>query len=283
MKAKMVFAEKYGLCTGVARALALVNQALVDYKVPIYVYHEIVHNNFVIQELIESGVIFVDNLDHVPDGNVVIFSAHGVGKDIEKLASLKQLKVIDASCPLVKKNHQIIEDAELNGDTILFVGNRNHAEVIGCQNRISKLDKFFIIESDEDIGKIPEDLDGVTLLTQTTWSIEETQRFADLLMGKFPQLKNLGGICHATNSRQKAIKKLAEKVDLILVVGSPKSSNSKQLVKIANALGVDAFLIENVADLVDINFDKYQKIGISAGASTPSSQIEKIVAKLDKC
>ncbi|MBQ9789898.1 MAG: 4-hydroxy-3-methylbut-2-enyl diphosphate reductase [Lentisphaeria bacterium] len=280
MKKKIVFAEKYGVCSGVKNALNLVNQELTSNNSQIYVFHEIVHNSFVINNLKKNGVIFTENINTIPDHSTIIFSAHGVSKEIEKQAAAKKLKVIDGTCPLVKKNHKIVEDAEARGDYIIFIGDPKHVEVSGTYGRCVNKDKFFIVHSEQDIKKLPQITTPVTLLSQTTLSTDDTQTIIELLKQKYPQLVNYGGICHATDSRQGAIRTLAARSDIILIIGSPKSSNSKQLVNIAKRLNKVAYLVENSLDLERIDFTSVETIGISAGASTPQEQIDLIVNSL---
>ncbi len=276
----IIFAEKYGVCAGVKNALSIVDKELTKNNNNIYVFHEIVHNSFVIKNLEKQGVIFTEDFSTVPDRATLIFSAHGVSKDIEKIAESKNLKVIDGTCPLVKKNHKIIEDAELRGDYVLFIGDRNHAEVIGSVGRMADKSKIFLISTNDDIENLPELTGNMIVLSQTTLSASDVKEKTDLIKQKFPQVVNCGGICHATDSRQNAIKKLAQECDLILVAGSPKSANSRQLATIASSFGVPTYLIETPQDLKTIDFSQTKKIGISAGASTPQEQIDLIINEL---
>jgi 4-hydroxy-3-methylbut-2-enyl diphosphate reductase len=283
IKKKVYLAEPRGFCAGVIRALQTVEDALEKYGSPLYVFHEIVHNDYIIAELKKKGVIFIEDLEDVPSGSHLVFSAHGVSKELEKAAEKRQLQVIDATCPLVKKNHQKAEKWEAEGKTIILIGHKKHPETIGTLGQLSK--PAIIIEDSDDARtlSVTENKNkNFAYLTQTTLSLDDTEEIIKILKGKLPGLQDcgVGDICYATGERQKAVKKLAKKCDLILVIGSPKSSNSNRLREVAEKCGTRSLLINQVSELNLDSFDNLHAIGISAGASAPECLVEELLEKL---
>ena len=281
---KVVLASPRGFCAGVVRAVDIVNLALEVYGQPIYVRREIVHNKYVVNELHQKGIIFVNELEEAPAGGRVIFSAHGVPPEVSAAAAARNLKVIDATCPLVTKVHrEAVKYARL-GHTIILIGHSDHDEVIGTLGEAPG--SIIVLDPEEDI----EDLEianpsKVVYLTQTTLSLNDTRHMVDRLRQKFPSIKAPGSedICYATQNRQTAVLELARKkgAELILVVGSANSSNSCRLVEVAQSAGVPAFLIDDTED-IQISWVKGVRIiGLTAGASAPEGLVGKVVRYLN--
>ena len=281
---KVVLASPRGFCAGVVRAVDIVNLALEVYGQPIYVRREIVHNKYVVNELHQKGIIFVNELEEAPAGGRVIFSAHGVPPEVSAAAAARNLKVIDATCPLVTKVHrEAVKYARL-GHTIILIGHSDHDEVIGTLGEAPG--SIIVLDPEEDI----EDLEianpsKVVYLTQTTLSLNDTRHMVDRLRQKFPSIKAPGSedICYATQNRQTAVLELARKkgAELILVVGSSNSSNSCRLVEVAQSAGVPAFLIDDIEDIQISWLKGVKTIGLTAGASAPEGLVEKVVRYLN--
>jgi 4-hydroxy-3-methylbut-2-enyl diphosphate reductase len=270
---KVVLASPRGFCAGVVRAIDIVNLALEVYGQPIYVRREIVHNKYVVNELHQKGIIFVNELDEVPSGGRVIFSAHGVSPEVAAAAGVRHLMVIDATCPLVTKVHrEAIKYARL-GYTIILIGHSDHDEVIGTLGEAPG--SITVLDSEDDIEKlqIPNPA-KIVYLTQTTLSLNDTRHIVDKLRQKFPLIKTPGSedICYATQNRQSAVLELAQKrgAELILVVGSANSSNSCRLVEVAQSVGVPAYLIDDIEDIQISWLKGVRSIGLTAGASAPN-------------
>jgi 4-hydroxy-3-methylbut-2-en-1-yl diphosphate reductase len=270
-----------GFCAGVIRAIDIVAIALEKLGRPVYVRKEIVHNRFVVDELAAQGAVFVENLDEVPDGAVTIFSAHGVGPEVWEQARLRGLKVIDATCPLVTKVHiEVIRYARENY-SIILIGHRNHDEVIGTYGEAP--DSIHLVCSVEDVdaleGVMP---DRVIYATQTTLSLDDTQAIVERLKQRFPKIisPSSSDICYATQNRQTSVKALAEKSDLILVVGAQNSSNSNRLVEVAQSSGTSAYLIDNARDIQAAWISGCSSVGVTAGASTPEILVQAVVENL---
>jgi 4-hydroxy-3-methylbut-2-en-1-yl diphosphate reductase len=280
---KVVLASPRGFCAGVVRAIDIVNLALEVYGQPIYVRREIVHNKYVVNELCQKGIIFVNELDEVPRGGRVIFSAHGVAPEIRAAAKKRRLKVIDATCPLVTKVHrEAIKYARL-GYSIVLIGHSDHDEVIGTLGEAPKA--ITVLDREEDIERLTvPDPSRVVYLTQTTLSLNDTRQIVDKLRKKFPLIIAPGSedICYATQNRQSAVLELAERADLILVVGSANSSNSCRLVEVAQTAGVPAYLIDNIEDIQTGWLAGVNSIGLTAGASAPEGLVERVVQYLNQ-
>ena len=280
---KILLATPRGFCAGVTRALQSVDQILAEYPPPVYIYHDIVHNTFVIDGLKKRGVIFVDSLDDVPDGQVIIFSAHGVSPTVEQNAHNKKLKIIDATCPLVKKIHDKVKDYLEQKKLIILIGHKNHPEIVGTLGQSKG--RALVVESIEDVKKLPDLKPGqsAAYLTQTTLSHEDIAPLIEALQEKYPGLEGDGDICYATTQRQDAVRELAKKCELIIVIGSQKSSNSNRLCETAEKCGVKAILIDSPEDINIKDLPKTGNIGLTAGASAPECLIQDTIDLLKKC
>jgi 4-hydroxy-3-methylbut-2-en-1-yl diphosphate reductase len=281
-KQKVVLASPRGFCAGVVRAIDIVNFALEVYGQPIYVRREIVHNKYVVNELCQKGIIFVNELDEVPFGSRVIFSAHGVSPEIRESAKVRNLEVIDATCPLVTKVHrEAIKYARL-GYSIVLIGHSDHDEVIGTLGEAPESITVLDDEKDIDSLRVP-DPSRVVYLTQTTLSLNDTRHIVEKLRRKFPQIIAPGSedICYATQNRQTAVLELAKRAELILVVGSANSSNSRRLVEVAQSAGTPAYLIDNIEDIQPSWLKGIKSIGLTAGASAPEGLVERVVHYLN--
>lgn len=272
-----------GMCNGVKRALDIVEDALKQCEdETLYVYNEIVHNSFVINELKKKNIVFVHNVDEIPDGASVVFSAHGVSADIENRCKKKALRIFDATCLLVKKNHHLAECADQEGKGIIFIGKKSHPECIGTVGRVRKREDLYchVVEKESDIELLPEFDSMLVSIAQTTLSVADVEKICASLSKKFMHIQHFGGICFATSERQAAVRELASECDLILVAGSKTSSNSCRLQQIAIECGCDALLIDDIAVMDDIDLDKYCNIGITAGASTPDIKIKELIERV---
>jgi 4-hydroxy-3-methylbut-2-enyl diphosphate reductase len=281
-KKKVVLAFPRGFCAGVVRAIDIVNLALEAYGQPIYVRREIVHNKFVVNELRQKGIIFVNELDEVPVGGRVIFSAHGVSPEISASAKIRHLKIIDATCPLVTKVHrEAVKYAKL-GFTIILIGHSDHDEVIGTLGEAPG--SITVLDPEGDIDKLRvSNPNKVVYLTQTTLSLNDTRHIVDKLGQRFPLIKAPASedICYATQHRQSAVLDLAQKADLIIVVGSANSSNSCRLVEVAEGAGTTAHLIDDIEDIQLSWLKDVRTIGLTAGASAPEGLVERVVSYLN--
>ncbi|MGN7610483.1 4-hydroxy-3-methylbut-2-enyl diphosphate reductase [Magnetococcales bacterium HHB-1] len=279
---RVLLAEPRGFCAGVDRAIAIVERALEKFGPPIYVRHEIVHNRHVVDGLREKGAVFVHELDDVPDGATVIFSAHGVSKKVQSEGARRPLRVLDATCPLVSKVHREAENMDQEGYRIFLIGHKGHPEVEGTIGQIEE-GKIQVISKTAELEEIAwPATDSVAYITQTTLSIDETKETVSALKSRFPKIKEPAkeDICYATQNRQNAVKALAKSCDLILVLGAPNSSNSNRLREVAERAGVEAKLIES-ADDIDITwFNQVTCLGITAGASAPEVLIDELLESL---
>jgi 4-hydroxy-3-methylbut-2-enyl diphosphate reductase len=279
---KVLLASPRGFCAGVVRAIDIVNLALEKYGQPLYVRREIVHNKYVVSELRRKGVIFVDEIDEVPVGSRVIFSAHGVSPEVRIMAESRNLKVIDATCPLVTKVHNEAIRYARGGYSIILIGHADHDEVIGTLGEAP--DCITVVGSIGDVDRLEvPDPAKVAYLTQTTLSLDDTQHVIDRLHQKFPLIRGpvAADICYATQNRQRAVLQLAKHAKVILVVGSANSSNSRRLVEVAQSAGVKAYLID---DIVDIQLDclmGIEVVGLTAGASAPQELVERVLHYLN--
>ena len=274
---KILLATPRGFCAGVTRAHQSVDQVLSEYPPPVYIYHDIVHNTFVINELKKRGVIFVDSLDDVSDGQVIIFSAHGVSPTVECDAVDKNLKVIDATCPLVKKIHNKVKNYLKQKKLIILIGHKDHPEIVGTLGQSKG--RALVVESLDDVKRLPALIPGqvAAYLTQTTLSHEDIAPIIEALHEKYPELEGNGDICYATTHRQEAVRELAKQCELIIVIGSKKSSNSNRLCETAEHCGVKAILIDSPADINIKDLPKKGNIGLTAGASAPESLIQDTI------
>ena len=278
-------ANPRGFCAGVDRAIEIVNRALDVFGPPIYVRHEVVHNKFVVDNLRQRGAIFVEELDQVPDNVIVIFSAHGVSQAVRKEAEGRGLNVFDATCPLVTKVHMEVVRYSRDGHECVLIGHEGHPEVEGTMGQYdaSNGGAIYLVEDEADVAALevrkPEALHYVT---QTTLSMDDTSKVIDALRAKFPQIQGprKNDICYATQNRQDAVKELADQCDMVLVVGSPNSSNSNRLRELAERMGTPAYLIDGAEDMQRGWFDGVRRIGITAGASAPEVLVRGVIAQL---
>ncbi|MGB5304916.1 MAG: 4-hydroxy-3-methylbut-2-enyl diphosphate reductase [Gammaproteobacteria bacterium] len=282
---KILLANPRGFCAGVERAIEIVERALDLFGAPIYVRHEVVHNRYVVEGLRERGTVFVDELDEVPDGATVIFSAHGVARTVHAAGKRRGLRVFDATCPLVTKVHlEVSRHADAARECIL-IGHRGHPEVEGTMGQydVSRGGAMYLVETPDDVRQLElEHPDNVAFVTQTTLSVDDTARVIDALRERFPGIigPRKDDICYATQNRQDAVKSLAEECDVILVVGSPNSSNSNRLRELAINRGVPAYLID-VADQIHRDWvGDNDTIGVTAGASAPEALVEGVITRL---
>lgn len=278
----LLVAAPRGFCAGVDRAIQIVELALERYGAPVYVRHEIVHNRFVVDNLKDRGAIFVEELDEVPDGVPVIFSAHGVPKQVPADAEERGLSYLDATCPLVSKVHRQAERQVEAGRHILFIGHKGHPEVIGTFGQVPE-NAMTLIETKKDAETVaPADPGRLAFLTQTTLSVDDTAEIIATLQRRFPDIVGPRGedICYATSNRQAAVKQIATASDFVLVIGAPNSSNSLRLVEVAEREGTDARLIGRAADIDFSWFEGCGTIGITAGASAPEILVREVVDHL---
>ena len=283
---EILLANPRGFCAGVDRAIEIVERALESFGAPIYVRHEVVHNRFVVDGLRARGAIFVDELDEVPDGATVIFSAHGVSQSVRAQARGRHLRVFDATCPLVTKVHIEVARHAKAGRDVVLIGHAGHPEVegtLGQWDREGATGEIYLVETPEDVANLaPRHPDKIAYSTQTTLSIDDTKAVIEALRTKFPAI--LGprhdDICYATQNRQDAVRRLGQQCDLVLVVGSPNSSNSNRLRELAEKQGVPAHLIDGADDIDPSWLDGKTRIGVTAGASAPESLVQGVVARL---
>ena len=279
----ITLAEPRGFCAGVDRAIAIVEKALEKYGSPIYVRHEVVHNEFVIENLKRKGAIFVEDMEDIPKGSHVIYSAHGVSKLVRKKASDFNLVPIDATCPLVTKVHKEVIQQNKKGHIIIMIGHEGHPEVDGTMGQVDDNDKTFLVQNRGDIDRLRiKNTEKISYVTQTTLSIDETKEIINKLKTKYPNISgpNKSDICYATQNRQDAIKSLIKDKELIIVVGSSNSSNSSRLAELAKQEGVESVLVGNIESFdLSILLNK-KKIGITAGASAPEILVKNLIKKI---
>ena len=281
---KIILANPRGFCAGVDRAISIVELALEIHGAPIYVRHEVVHNRFVVNGLRDRGAIFVEELSEVPDDAIVIFSAHGVSQAVRQEAKDRNLKVFDATCPLVTKVHMQVARASRKGTKAILIGHKGHPEVEGTMGQYSNEDGgIFLIEKVEDIARLPmQENDDLTFMTQTTLSLDDTAETIAALKEKYPAIQgpHKNDICYATTNRQEAVRELAKLSDLVLVVGSKNSSNSNRLAELAFRMGVKSQLLDDPSDIQANWFNDVKTIGITAGASAPEELVQSIISRL---
>jgi 4-hydroxy-3-methylbut-2-enyl diphosphate reductase len=278
-------ANPRGFCAGVDRAIDIVNRALEVFGAPIYVRHEVVHNKFVVDDLRERGAIFVDDLQEVPDDSIVIFSAHGVSQGVRMEAAKRLLKVFDATCPLVTKVHVEVVGYSRQGRECVLIGHRGHPEVEGTMGQYdhSAGGEIYLVEDDEQASLLEvKNPDSLAYVTQTTLSVDDTAKVIDTLRARYPNIEGprKNDICYATQNRQDAVKALAEKCDLVLVVGSPNSSNSNRLAELAQRMGVEAYLLDGADDIDPAWLQGKSCVGVTAGASAPEVLVQEVLRGL---
>jgi len=278
---RVFLAAPRGFCAGVDRAIEIVELALSIYGRPVYVRHEIVHNRHVVDRLRGMGAVFVDDIEEIPEGAVVIYSAHGVSPEVRRLAAERRLRPVDATCPLVTKVHLEARRLANEGHEILLIGHAGHVEVEGTMGEAPE--RMRLVSSVEDAERVaPADPAKVAYLTQTTLSVDDTRAIIEVLRRRFPSIAGppQEDICYATQNRQNAVKGLAPRLDLLLVVGAPNSSNSQRLVEVSRHAGVPARLLESARDIDPGWFQGVESVGVTAGASAPEELVQSIVARL---
>ncbi len=281
--AEILLAQPRGFCAGVDRAINIVNEALSRFGAPIYVRHEIVHNKYVVDELRAKGAIFVDEIDEIPRGAIVIYSAHGVSQQVRQEAAERGLQVYDATCPLVTKVHVEVVKLCKEGFTVFMIGHAGHPEVEGTMGQVES--GIFLIENLDDVEKLNFSADErLAFVTQTTLSVDETKEIVNALTKKFPKIiqPKKQDICYATQNRQDAVKFMAPQVQLVIVVGSQASSNSNRLRELAEKLGVPAYMVDAPYQLRPEWFEGKRRVGLTAGASAPESLAQAIVARIQE-
>ena len=277
----ILLANPRGFCAGVDRAIIIVEQALEKFGAPIYVRHEVVHNKFVVDELKRKGAIFVEELDEVPAGNTVIFSAHGVSQEVRQEAEARGLSVFDATCPLVTKVHIEVAKMRKAGREIVMIGHKGHPEVEGTMGQAEG--GMYLVETPEDVAALQvRDAQKLAYVTQTTLSIDDAARVVEALKTRFPNISppRSDSICYATQNRQDAVKLMARDCDLVIVVGSPNSSNSNRLREVAQHQGVESYMVDDASHLDPAWIAGKKKIGVSAGASAPEVLVQEVISKL---
>ena len=283
---KILLANPRGFCAGVDRAIEIVERALDAFGAPIYVRHEVVHNRFVVQRLRERGAVFVDELSEIPDGGTVIFSAHGVSQQVRGEAEARDLTVFDATCPLVTKVHLEVARHCRAGDEVVLIGHKGHPEVEGTMGQYRCREDgsgIYLVETPEDVeGLLIRNPEALAFVTQTTLSMDDTARVIEALRRRFPTIQGprKDDICYATQNRQDAVTRLAARCDLVLVVGSPNSSNSNRLKEIAEKHGRQAHLIDGPEDIRRDWLDRVATVGVTAGASAPEVLVESVIRQL---
>ncbi len=283
---KIYLANPHGFCAGVDRAIDIVERALELFSAPIYVRHEVVHNRYVVNDLIKKGAIFVEELDEIPDGATVIFSAHGVSQKVRNEANARNLRIFDATCPLVTKVHLEVARHEQNAEDVILVGHTGHPEVEGTlgQYKSNPHSSIYLVETVEDVMRLEvKNPQALAYVTQTTLSVDDTKNIIDALRNKFPDIQGprKDDICYATQNRQDAVRELADKVDVFLVIGSANSSNSNRLRELAEKQNVTAYLIDGADDIDNSWFDNAKAIGVTAGASAPEILVQQVINNLE--
>ena len=281
---KILLANPRGFCAGVDRAISIVENALAKFGAPIYVRHEVVHNRYVVESLRQAGARFVEELSEVPDGQIVIFSAHGVSKAVREEARLRGLRVFDATCPLVSKVHMEVHRASRKAQEVIMIGHAGHPEVEGTIGQYESTQAgMYLVEDEADVAALQvKDAGHLHFVTQTTLSVDETKSVIAALQQQFPAIQGprKDDICYATQNRQDAVRELAAQVDLFIVVGSRNSSNSNRLRELAERLGTHAYLVDDADQLQAEWFQGVATVGVTAGASAPEVLVQQVVARL---
>ncbi|KAB7655413.1 4-hydroxy-3-methylbut-2-enyl diphosphate reductase [Plesiomonas shigelloides] len=281
---QILLANPRGFCAGVDRAISIVERALELYGAPIYVRHEVVHNRYVVEGLRQRGAVFVEDLHEVPDGCIVIFSAHGVSQAVRAEAKSRDLSVFDATCPLVTKVHMEVARASRKGMEAVLIGHAGHPEVEGTMGQYSNPQGgMYLVESPEDVAKlVVKNPENLCFMTQTTLSVDDTSEVIDALRKHFPAIigPRKDDICYATTNRQEAVRQLAEQAQVVLVVGSKNSSNSNRLAELARRAGKAAYLIDGAEDIDEAWLQSVDTVGVTAGASAPEVLVQAVIARL---
>ncbi|WCG82579.1 4-hydroxy-3-methylbut-2-enyl diphosphate reductase [Pectobacterium sp. A5351] len=281
---QILLANPRGFCAGVDRAISIVERALELFGTPIYVRHEVVHNRYVVNGLRERGAIFIEQIEDVPDGAILIFSAHGVSQAVRNEAKSRDLTVFDATCPLVTKVHMEVARASKKGVEAILIGHAGHPEVEGTMGQYSNVDGgMYLVESPKDVWQLQvKDESNLCFMTQTTLSVDDTYAVIDALRGRFPQIvgPRKDDICYATTNRQEAVRHLSDKADVVFVVGSKNSSNSNRLAELAQRAGKAAYLIDSAEDIQEAWVEGASHVGVTAGASAPDILVQQVIQRL---
>lgn len=281
---KVLLANPRGFCAGVDRAIEIVERALAMHGAPIYVRHEVVHNRFVVEDLEKKGAVFVENLEEVPQDSILIFSAHGVSHAVRREAAARKLKIFDATCPLVTKVHVEVAKMRKEGKEIIMIGHQGHPEVEGTMGQVEGSDGgMYLVETEEDVVKLQvKNEHNLTYVTQTTLSVDDAARVIEALKQRFPKIigPKKDDICYATQNRQDAVKNMVKHCDLVIVVGSPNSSNSNRLCEVARNANVEAYMVDRAEQLQEAWLNGKSCIGITAGASAPEILVEQVLDRL---
>jgi 4-hydroxy-3-methylbut-2-en-1-yl diphosphate reductase len=278
---QIILAEPRGFCAGVDRAIEIVERALQKFGRPIYVRHEIVHNTYVVNDLKDKGAIFIEDLADVPEGATLVFSAHGVPKSVEREAERRGFQIFDATCPLVTKVHVEVAKLHKEGFEFIMIGHKGHPEVEGTMGQLDY--GIHLVEDLGDVSKVqPQQTDKLAVVTQTTLSVDDTAEIHAAIRARFPSIKEpkQQDICYATQNRQDAVKVLSSQVELVIVVGSPTSSNSNRLTELAQKLGVVSYMIDSATELQSVWFDGVTRVGLTAGASAPEVLVKEVIERI---
>ncbi|MHB1291586.1 MAG: 4-hydroxy-3-methylbut-2-enyl diphosphate reductase [Sulfuricella sp.] len=280
---EVLLANPRGFCAGVDRAIEIVERALELFGAPIYVRHEVVHNKFVVESLRAKGAVFIEDLAEVPSGSTLIFSAHGVSQAVRQEAEARGLKVFDATCPLVTKVHLEVARQRKQGKEIIMIGHKGHPEVEGTMGQAAG--GMYLVEKPEDVADLHvNDENNLAYVTQTTLSMDDASRIVAALKQRFPNISGpkKDDICYATQNRQDAVKTLAQQCDVVIVVGSPNSSNSNRLREVARNMGVDAYMVDNAGQIDPEWLQGKKKVGVTAGASAPEVLVQEVISRLEE-
>jgi 4-hydroxy-3-methylbut-2-enyl diphosphate reductase len=278
---EILLAEPRGFCAGVDRAIDIVEHALQKFGAPIYVRHEIVHNTYVVNDLKNKGAIFIEALDAVPAGATLVFSAHGVPKAVEREAQARGFRIFDATCPLVTKVHVEVAKLHREGYEFIMIGHKGHPEVEGTMGQLES--GIHLVEDVEDVARVnPAQTEKLAVVTQTTLSVDDAADIAAAVKARFPQVREpkQQDICYATQNRQDAVKVMSPQVDIVIVVGSPTSSNSNRLREVAKKLGTESFMVDSADELQAVWFEGRQRVGLTAGASAPEILVKAVIDRI---
>ena len=281
MEKEILLAQPRGFCAGVDRAIEIVERALQQFGAPIYVRHEIVHNAYVVEDLRAKGAIFIEELDDVPAGNTLVFSAHGVSKAVRAEAEARGLSIFDATCPLVTKVHVEVAKMRKQGCEIIMIGHEGHPEVEGTMGQAEE--GMHLVETVEDVAGLQvKNPEQVAYVSQTTLSVDDTAQIIEALKAKYPNIiePKKGDICYATTNRQEAVKFMAPQVEVVIVVGSPNSSNSNRLREVAEKKGTPAYMVDNASQIDPAWLEGKLRVGVTAGASAPEVLVEAVISRL---
>ena len=277
----ILLAEPRGFCAGVDRAIEIVDKALAKFGAPIYVRHEIVHNTYVVNDLKSRGAIFIEDLDEVPPGSTLVFSAHGVSKEVQQEAERRGFRIFDATCPLVTKVHVEVAKLHKEGFEFIMIGHKGHPEVEGTMGQLDS--GIHLVEDVADVARVqPGQTKRLAVVTQTTLSVDDAAEIAAAVKARFPSVREpkQQDICYATQNRQDAVKVLSPQVDILIVVGSPTSSNSNRLRELAVKLGTDSYMVDSADELQAAWFEGKPRVGLTAGASAPDVLVQQVIMRL---